>query len=171
MFKITTFSLITILVGTLLTSCETPNGKRPSPLAMDSINISGTKLKIVYSSPSVRKRKIWGNLVPYGEVWGTGANEATYLETSSDLEINNFIIPKGSYAIFTIPTDTIWTIIFNKEWNQWGAYNYDSNMDELRLDLTPQKVDFAESLKFELTKESINFKWENLGYSIPIAPL
>ncbi len=169
MFKITTYHLVYISFIATILSCSPKPDKRPSPLTMDSVMLNGNKVKITYSSPSVRKRKIWGDLVPYGEVWRTGANEATYLKTETDIKINNQDIPKGEYAIFTIPTDSTWTVILNKEWNQWGSYNYDSTLDILRQKVIPVKKSFTEQMKFKLDQDSIYFRWENLGYSLSIS--
>jgi len=134
----------------------------------DSTVIEGTKVKIVYGSPAVRDRKIWDGLVPYNEVWRTGANEATYIQTSEDLLINGQLLPKGSYAIFTIPSDSSWTIIFNEEWNQWGAYHYKPNADIFRVEVTPEKGSFKERMTFKFEGNQLIFAWENLTFSLDI---
>lgn len=148
------------------TSCSDSSEKRPSPLSKDSIQIGQTNLSIEYSSPSVRKRKIWGELVPFGEVWRTGANKATFLTTDRDIKIDGHLLPMGRYAIFTIPTDSSWTIIFNEDWDQWGAYNYDESKDLFRLKLTPQKSSFNERMTFTFEQDNLQFDWEELSYKL-----
>lgn len=156
----------------VLISCTSDNEKnRPSPPASDSTQIGDTRLSINYSSPGVKKRKIWGELVPYGEIWRTGANKATYLTTSDDILINDKKLNAGKYAMFTITTDSIWTIIFNEEWDQWGAYNYDPKYDVLKLAITPKKSDYTERMTFTFVDEGLKFEWENLYYILQIKPL
>ncbi len=155
---------------TLITSCGIGSKEnRPSPYATDSTTIGSTKLAIKYSSPGVKKREIWGELVPFGNMWRTGANEATVLSTTEDIKLNGQLLPKGKYAIFTIPDSHKWTIIFNSDWNQWGAYNYDESLDALRLEIQPQKVkDHQERMKFSFEKNALKFHWENLQFQIAL---
>lgn len=162
---------VTILVAFVETSCSGTEGKRPSPLVSDSVTIDAARITIHYGSPGVKKRPIWGELVPYGEVWRTGANEATYLTTTSDLLVEGHKLEAGKYAIFTIPTDSTWTIIFNSEWDQWGAYNYDPEKDVFRLKLNPRKSDYTERMTFSFVDSSLQFEWENLYYRLSLKPL
>jgi hypothetical protein len=168
-FSVKLFILQSLLVS-FLTSCgryEDP-ANRPSPLASDTLKTDQYKLSIAYSSPRVRERKIWNELVPFEKVWRTGANEATVFETSNDLMIHGKRLPKGKYAVFTIPSEDSWTIIFNKDWDQWGAYGYDASKDQLSLTIQPQQnFSHQEAMTFTLKKDRIEFRWENLGYSIP----
>lgn len=109
--------------------------KRPSPPAKVTQTIkSGATISIDYSQPSVKGRTIGKDLEPMdGKVWRTGANEATIFETSKEVKINDGNLPAGKYAMFTIPDDNGWTVIFNKTWNQWGAYDYKEADDALRI--------------------------------------
>ncbi len=158
-----------LIFYTLFTSCQQDRSNRPSPFAADSINIEGNLFYIHYSSPGVKKREIWGVLDPYDEVWRIGANEATVFHAGRDLTINDsLLLPKGKYSVFAIPREGDWTIIFNKDWDQWGSYNYDKSLDQLRFDLTPKFVnEHKERLTFTLTNNSINFHWEYLQFNIP----
>lgn len=162
---------LTALITVISPACSGDKESRPSPLTVDSTTIDNIFLKITYSSPSVRERKIWDELVPYNQIWRTGANEASYIEVSSDVTINDQVLPKGKYAIFTIPTDSTWTIIFNKEWDQWGAYNYNPEQDIFRLDVLPESGEFSEKMRFMFEKNLLVFKWENLHYSLKVSPL
>lgn len=113
---------------------------RPSPLAIASCRYKDTYLKIVYSQPHKKGREIFGKLVPFGQVWRTGANEATEITISRDVFFNRELLPAGTYTLFTIPGEDKWTIIFNKDLGQWGSYNYNDKSDALRLEVPSQKI-------------------------------
>ncbi len=169
-------SSITIaIVGLLLfsSSCTQSPENRPSPLRTDSTTLGTNVIRIEYSSPSVRGRKIFGSgedfLVPYGEVWRTGANEATALSTEQDILIDTFLLPKGKYALFTIPDEDSWEVIINEDWNQWGTYNRQESLDVVRLFVAPIYFDSSyEKMTFSLKDQSLSFSWESIGWSIPI---
>lgn len=108
---------------------------RPSPLAVVTSRYKDTYIKITYSQPHKRGRAIFGGLVPFGQVWRTGANEATELTVTRDIKINGTDLKAGSYSLFTIPQKDAWTIIINGELGLWGAYNYNSKLDVARFDV------------------------------------
>lgn len=116
------------------------NLPRVSPNAAVSQTIGITDVRITYGRPSVRGRTIFGDLVPYNEVWRTGANEATTITFSDDVTIEGAPLDAGTYGLFTIPGEERWTIIFNNVANQWGAYEYDSGEDALRVEVTPEST-------------------------------
>ena len=114
---------------------------KASPAASASCDLGGGKtVKTDYSSPRMKGRKIYGDLVPFGEVWRTGANEATTLVTSSDIVVGDKTVPAGSYTIFTVPDPAKWTLIINKKTGEWGIpYKYES--DELaRVNMKVSKL-------------------------------
>jgi hypothetical protein len=115
-------------------------GGRPSPAESASCDLGGKTIKTDYSSPRMKGRKIYGGLVPYGEVWRTGANDATTFVTSSDVVVGGTAVPAGSYTIFTVPKADSWTLIINKKNGEWGIpYKYQS--DELaRVPMTVSKL-------------------------------
>ena len=119
---------------------------KASPKASISQVVGDTDVSIVYNRPNVKERKVWGELVPLGKIWRTGANEATVFEVSNDVMINGQKLPKGKYSLHTIPTENEWTIIFNKTWNQWGSFNYDEKQDALRVKVKPMTGDFKETM-------------------------
>jgi len=126
-------ALLSVLIFTLtvFAACQ-----KPSPAASASCDLGGGKsIKTAYSSPRMKGRKIYGGLVPFGEVWRTGANEATTFVTSADVNVGGKTVPAGSYTIFTIPAADKWTLIVNKKTGEWGIpYTYKS--DELaRIDM------------------------------------
>lgn len=108
---------------------------RPSPLAIAAIRYKDAYIKITYSQPEKRGREIFGKLVPYNEVWRTGANEATEITTTKNIQINGTLLKAGTYSIFTIPQKDKWTIIINSEVGLWGAYNYNQKLDVMRFDV------------------------------------
>ncbi len=113
----------------------------PSPGACASIALGSTNLEVQYGSPSKNDREVFGGLVPNGEVWRTGANEATVFKTDGPLTIGGKELPAGSYSLFTIPGETEWTIIFNSVADQWGAFDYDARQDVLRSEAASSTVD------------------------------
>jgi Protein of unknown function (DUF2911). len=145
--------------------------------------VGDTKISISYDRPNVKGRTIWGCttndvlpksnvsypcLVPNGQVWRTGANEATVFEVTNDVLINGQKLPKGKYSLHTIPNADEWTIIFNKIWNQWGSFNYDAKEDVLRVTAKPIPSDFHETMSIEidnvsLTTAQISIRWEKLA--------
>jgi len=143
--------------------------KRPSPLESDSTSLNNANLKIEFGSPSVRERDIWGDLIPHGVLWRTGANEATRLTITERVRINGMKLDSGTYALLTIPGETTWEIIFNEDHEQWGTSNYDSTLDVLRLSVIPKtKSEFSEEMKFYFEQDSLKFHWVNLGFSLSL---
>jgi hypothetical protein len=121
----------------------------------------------------VRGREIWGKLVPYGQVWRTGANDATTIKFSKAVKINGKELAAGEYALFTIPAEGEWTIIFNKTAKQWGAYEYKEADDALRVKATAQANAMTEQLaiKVEATgaKAQVGILWEKLKVTFEVS--
>ncbi|MFQ5778141.1 MAG: DUF2911 domain-containing protein, partial [Terriglobia bacterium] len=122
---------------------------RPSPNASISQTIGVTEVTISYGRPGVKGREIWGALVPYGQVWRTGANEATTISLSTGVIIEGQKLAPGTYALFTIPSANEWTLIFNKTAQQWGAFSHDASQDALRVTVKPQAADHSEWMSFQ----------------------
>lgn len=134
--------------------------------------VNNDSIAIRYHSPAVRGRIIWGGLVPWGEVWVTGAHNATRLELPFDISMNGKKIPKGRYALFTIPSKDAWTIIINANWNQHLAWDYDPKDDLVRMTVRPKKTSHLERLQYfigmkDQQKGSITMRWEKLSVSWP----
>lgn len=150
-------------------------GSRPSPATSASCDLGGGKtIKTDYSSPRMKGRKIYGDLVPYGKVWRTGANEATTFVTSADVKVGGKDVPAGSYTLFTIPNADKWTLIINKKTGEWGIpYKYEG--DELaRVDLKVSKLPSAvENFTISYEKSgsgcTLNIDWDNTRASVDIA--
>lgn len=143
--------------------------KPSSPSATVTGKIGAANVKIVYCQPSARGRKIMGELVPFGEVWRTGANEATTIEIDKPVKIEGKDVPAGKYALFTIPGETEWTLIINKESKQWGAYKYSDKEDLVRVSAKPSKTPaMVETFNISLGKDEIVLKWENTAVAFKV---
>lgn len=155
------------------TSADNSRANRPSPPDSTSATLGDLTVSVHYGSPSVKGRPIWGALVPYGEVWRTGANEATTLEITSDALVAGNPLPAGTYSLFTIPGEEQWTIILNKTANLWGSYEYNQEEDALRFQTTvDQSPEFSERMTFTANQTEgyiqVLFHWENLMFSFPV---
>jgi hypothetical protein len=136
--------------------------------------IGKANVTINYHSPGVRKRVIWGGLVPYNDVWVTGAHSATNIVVDKAFKVENKIIPAGKYALFTIPGEEEWTVIINKNWEQHLADDYSTKDDVVRLKVTPVKKDNTlERLQYFITnsgdnKGTIALEWEKVRIEFPL---
>jgi tetratricopeptide (TPR) repeat protein len=143
---------------------------QPSPAAKVGLAIGVTDVEITYHRPGVKGREIWGGLVPLGEVWRLGANEATTISFSTPVQVEGHDVPAGKYALFAIPGKDKWTLVLNKKAEQWGAYFYKQEEDVLRFDVKPQAgppTEKTEWMSFSLTPASetsatVEMAWENL---------
>ncbi len=161
-----------VLVGIITLFCcvnglAQLNLPRESQRAEVAQVIGDTRVSLIYHRPNTKAREVWGKLVPFGEVWRTGANENATFETSRDVKINGQTLPAGKYGLHTIPNKDEWTIIFNKVNNEWGSFKYDAKQDQLRVMAKPVKAEFQEtmSLGFEnikATTADVVMRWENL---------
>ena len=142
-------------------------------ITASGLELAGASVSIAYGSPSVRGRKIWGDLVPYGQIWRTGANQVTEIQTNKDLKIGGKTLPAGKYSIFTLPGENEWKVIFNSVTGQWGikddgSANDDPAKDVLVVNVKPEKSSaFSEHLTFKITNVGFVLLWENLKLSVP----
>ena len=146
---------------------------RVSPHEKVTATISGKKVTIEYGRPSMKGRKIFGGLVPYGEVWRTGADEATTITTEGDLMVGPLHVPAGSYSLFTIPNQKEWTLILNKQVKQWGAFKYDAKVDfgraPMKVGTGPKTEQFTIAIQPEGSHEAVlKMMWEETTASIDI---
>jgi hypothetical protein len=147
---------------------------RPSPPATASGKVGAANITIDYSSPAVKGRKIWGELVPYGKVWRAGANEATVFQTDKDITVEGKKLPAGKYSLFVTPGENEWTIIFNSETGQWGIKrngeaNRDPAKDVLAVTVKPRKSStMNERLKYTVNNNGFVLSWENLEVPVSV---
>lgn len=156
--------LLTIVSLSMLVACgQDDKSKRPSPPAQAKETLaSGAVVTIDYSQPAVKGRTIGKDLEPMpGKVWRTGANEATVFEVSKDVKVEGQDLKAGKYALFTIANEGEWTVIFNKNPKQWGAYDYKESEDALRVKVKPAKAEaFAEKMTFVVDKNgTVSLLW------------
>lgn len=166
--------MLAVLVGTTW-GLNAQQEKRKSPHESTSISLNGNEVTITYGRPYLHGRKaVGGSLAPFGQVWRTGADEATKLTTNADLTIGDLKVPKGSYALFTIPEKDHWTLIVNKTADQWGAFDYDSSKDLGRTQMKVTKLsspveEFTISLKPASGNGAmLTMAWETTEVSVPI---
>lgn len=174
------FLMKIILIFGLLSGCNsnTQTKKKPqSPHRTVMTMIGDAHIHIDYSSPGVRGRTIFGELISYGDLWRAGANNATWLETNKDLLIYQQTLPAGKYGVFIIPSPDSWAWIFNKNWNQHGTDDYKTSEDVFRFDLPVIHLEkVQEHLEYQVKKiadESgiITVEWEKTKVEFPLTIL
>lgn len=158
---------LAFLLCSLLSFAQQIQMPQASPSAKIAQKVGLTDVTVDYSRPSTKDRKIFGELVPYGQVWRTGANGATVLSFSTDVIIGGKTIPAGQYALYSIPGKTEWTMILSKNIKLWGAIGYDQNEDVIRFKAQPSKLS-KKNETFEIsfanmtdTGSDLSLKWEN----------
>jgi hypothetical protein len=163
---------LSTLTGTGIVRAE---DKRLSPHDRASVTLAGKKVTIEYGRPYKKGRLIFGGLVPYGQIWRTGADEATTLTTEADLVIGTLRVPKGSYSLFALPEKNQWTLVVNKTAKQWGAFSYNPKDD---LGRVPMKVGATgapvEQLTIELEpagerKSTLKLSWDRLAATVSVS--
>lgn len=158
------FALFFLVCATAGAEIKLP---QPSPAATAVQAIGISEVKVTYHRPAAKGRTIWGGLVPYGEVWRLGANEATTIELSHDATIAGKPVPAGRYSLFAIPAKDDWTLVLNRTADQWGAYFYKQDQDLLRFKVTPKTGPHVEWMTFAVTPASdsaidVEMAWEKL---------
>lgn len=158
--------------GLILAGMTAASAQPLSPPASTSVTIDGKKISIDYAAPSMRGRKIFGGLEPYGKVWRAGANAATKFTTEADLNMNGLTVPKGNYTLYVWLDQNQWQLIVNKQTGQWGT-EYNQAQDLGRVKMTMSKPD-APIEKFAITLSSeggnkglLKMAWENTVASVP----
>lgn len=151
-----------------------PPGNRKSPISISSVKNDGTYIKVVYGQPYRRGRTIFGEWEPYGQVWRTGANEATEITFTKPVLMNTEVVEAGTYALFTIPNEESWTIILNNDLGQWGAFDYNEAFDYLRFEVPVIEIESPkEAFTIEFTdpfnsETTMSLTWDLIRVEIPI---
>ena len=169
---------LTVGMMALLGSAQTDKSKRPSPPAKPATcDLGGGKtITVEYSSPRAKGRKIFGGLVPYGEVWRAGANEATTFVTTADLMVGGTHVPAGSYTLFTIPDKDKWTLIISKKTEEWGIPYPGAGDDFARVDMKVSATaapveDFTIAFDKSGSGCTLRMEWETTKASIGISKM
>ena len=170
---VTTALLATLAVAGIALRAQQDKASRPSPPAKAECKIDGKNVTVDYSSPRAKGRKIFGSLVPYGQVWRAGANEATTLVTSSDINIGGKTVPAGKYSIFAIPAEDKWTLVISKKSGEWGTAYPGPDNDLARVDMKVSKTsapveNFTIAFDQKGSTCTLRMEWENTNASVDI---
>ncbi|MCC8425624.1 DUF2911 domain-containing protein [Mucilaginibacter sp. UR6-11] len=163
---------VALLISTV--ACAQMNGKTiASPRDSVSGKVHGATISINYGAPSVRGRKIFGGLLPFGKTWRAGANEATTFTTNKDVKIGGKTLPAGKYSLFATPGEKEWKIIFNSQLGEWGIKrngeaNDDPAKDVVVVTVTPKMVPMTERLKYVITAKGFDLVWETTSVSVEV---
>jgi hypothetical protein len=162
------------VIAVLSAVAQEDKSQRPSPPGTAEFTFTdGKKVTIDYSRPYAKGRKIVGGLVPYDKVWRTGANEATSLKTDTDLVIGGTTVPAGSYTLYTLPSQSSWKLIINKQIGQWGTV-YDQGQDLARVDMNVTSLlQPVEQFTISFDKKAadaaqLNLQWEKTQSSVEV---
>lgn len=151
-----------LIVAFLITTVGIAQEKKAaSPAETVQGKIGTADVTIMYGSPSVKGRVIWGELVPFDKVWRAGANDATMFITDKPLTVEGQKLPAGKYSLFVIPNQTESTIIFNRVSKQWGAYEYNKEEDQIRVKVKPQvSQKSTEKLVYKINPNNVTLSWD-----------
>ncbi len=141
---------------------------RPSQHAVITQRIGITDVTVNYHRPMVNKRKVWGGLVPYGQVWRAGANENTTIKFTDPVTIEGKALPAGTYGLHMLPAENEWTVIFSRNSTSWGSFTYNQAEDALRVTVKPQTADFREALTYDFDEVGpdssvVTMRWEKIA--------
>jgi len=163
------FAIITILLFSISGILNAQSNNRVSPMDSVQAHINNIDIEIVYSRPYLKGREFGKDIVPFGKLWRTGANEATTFEISKDISINDKVLPAGKYSLYTIPNEDETVVIFNKVWDQWGT-KYDENQDMLRVIVPTEKIEEpVEQFTIEIENDGdIELAWGNVEFGFNI---
>ena len=161
---------VALMIAMVVVSAAAQQQNPLSPPGTASVSFAdGKTVTIDYSRPSMRNRKIFGALVPYGQIWRTGANSATSLKTDVDLTIGGAAVPAGSYTLYTVPGETAWKLVINKQTGQWGT-DYDEKQDLARVDMkVGSNATPTEQFTISLDKTGANSATLKLDWASTIA--
>lgn len=168
---------LTLGLMAVLGSAQMDKSSKPSPPAKATCALpDGKTITVDYSSPRAKGRKIFGGLVPYGEVWRAGANEATTFVTTTDVMVGGAHVPAGSYTLFTIPAKDKWTLIISKKTGEWGIPYPGADQDFARVDMKSSATSAAvENFTIALDKAgngcTLRMEWENTKATVEISKM
>lgn len=179
MKKTFVLSLVLVLVFGLnnLVLAQKAIEPKASPMALAKVNLENTYVSVTYSQPHKRGRVIFGELVPFGKIWRFGANEATQFTTTGDIQVGDQTVKAGTYSVFCIPEKDSWTLIFNTDLGQWGAYQYNPGKDVVKVSVpTAATSEIWEPFTIRFTKPdgkstTMMVMWDETMISVPIKAL
>ena len=169
--KLTVAALALFMAASLpvLAAPRADDANRKSKNGKAEGSVAGVGVVVEYGRPSVQGRTIFGDIVPFGKVWRTGADEATTITFAKDVAIEGAKLAAGTYSLFTIPGENEWTIVFNRVAEQWGAFKYDATQDALRVTVKPETTAPVEALEFVLEPSRVVLRWEKVAVGFTVA--
>ncbi|GAA4386352.1 DUF2911 domain-containing protein [Hymenobacter koreensis] len=171
--RILSFLAGSLLLCSVATAQEFPQ-PQASPHAVVTQTIGLTEVTVDYHAPNVKGRKVWGNLVPYGQIWRAGANENTLITFSDSVRVGGKPVPAGKYSLFVLPlADEEWQLVLNKVTTHWGAEGYDEKNDVARFPVLPETAPMRETLNYWFSDvrpgtARLNLSWEERTISVSI---
>lgn len=172
--RMVTKGLVMTLAGVLMSSVIWAQAEKASPAATATGKVKDANITIMYSSPGVKGRKVFGSLVPYDKIWRAGANEATIFQTDKDIKVEGKALSAGKYSLYAIPGEKEWSIIFNKQTGQWGVKrggdtSRDAAQDALTVKVKAKKsASLNERLVYDVTSSGVTLRWENVEVPVSI---
>jgi opacity protein-like surface antigen len=165
--------LTVIIVASSFAYAQQVPNPRLSPVMISSTTIDNTYIKVVYGMPFKNDREIFGGLVPFNQVWRTGANEATEITLTGDVMFAGEHLPSGHYSLFTIPGENEWTVIINSGLGQWGSNRYNEELDVMRVTVPVETLDEVwEAFRIQFTEVDdtihMTLRWDTTGIRVPI---
>jgi hypothetical protein len=166
-------SLCLLLLASLAVAQQN-KASRPSPPAKTSCTLGDATINVDYSSPRAKGRKVFGGLVPYGEVWRLGANEATTFVASADVTVGGTKVPAGSYTLFAVPNADKWTLVISKKTGEWGVPYPGADSDLARVDMKASELPAAaENFSISFDKSAagctLRVEWETTRATVDIS--
>ncbi len=169
--KIFVVACLAFSVMAAISCAQQDKAKRPSPPAKATMDLGGGQsVTIDYSSPRAKGRKIYGGLVPYGQVWRTGANEATTFVNTADVVVGGKVVPAGSYTLFTVPNADKWQLVLSKKTGEWGTEYPGASNDFARIDMKVTTLPApVENFTISFDHGMLNIDWETTRASVSVA--
>jgi hypothetical protein len=157
---------------TTLVNAQPPH-PRQSPISLSAVSVDGAYMKVVYGAPYIKEREIFGKLVPFGQVWRTGANEATEITFTKDVVFGGATVAAGTYSVFSVPGESEWQIILNKDLGMWGGYTYKDSQDLVRVKGTVSTLaESVDPMRIQLKNNdgvvSFILSWDKTSVTVPI---
>ncbi len=162
-----------LLLAFATTIIAQPPHPRKSPISLSAVTVDGGYMKVVYGAPYINERDVFGGLVPFGQVWRTGANEATEITFTKDVVFGGTEVKAGTYSVFSVPGEGEWQIILNKDLGMWGAYTYKEASDLIRVKgAVSALAETMDPMRIQLKNEegTVQFilTWAKTAVTVPI---
>lgn len=170
MKSILTFALLFAITTLGFTQ---PPHPRQSPISLSAVSVDGAYIKVVYGAPYIKGRVVFGTLVPFGKVWRTGANEATEITFTKDVVFGGVDVNAGTYSVFSVPGESEWKIVLNKDLGMWGGHTYKEAQDLVHVKGTVSALtEVVDPMRIQLKNTdgvvSFTLSWDKTAVTVPI---